>query len=182
MKEADIRRYAALMNELDLTGMEINENEGTVRLERAAGHNDRNSAAGSKLRMKTAQEEAFRSEAMLKPEADNDYESETSELSAAENASITEANDFNTQLDANECHSVVSPTVGIFYAAPAENAEAFVKVGDRVKKGTVLCIIEAMKLMNEVTAEDDGIIEAVLAKNGQVVEYGTKLFSIGKGV
>lgn len=68
--------------------------------------------------------------------------------------------------------------MGVFYAAPAENADPFVKVGDVVHKGSVLCIIEAMKLMNEVVAEKDGVIEAVCAENGQVVEYGTELFRI----
>ena len=74
--------------------------------------------------------------------------------------------------------SVTSPTVGVFYAAAAENADPYVKVGDVVHKGTVLCIIEAMKLMNEVLAEKDGVIEAICAKNGQIVEYGTGLFRI----
>lgn len=73
-----------------------------------------------------------------------------------------------------------SPLVGVFYAAPAENAEAFVSVGDRVKKGQVLCIIEAMKLMNEITAEADGVIKEICVTNGQVVEYGTELFHIGR--
>ena len=75
---------------------------------------------------------------------------------------------------------VRSPLVGVFYAAPAENAEAFVSVGDRVKKGQVLCIIEAMKLMNEITAEADGVIKEICVTNGQVVEYGTELFRIGR--
>ncbi len=75
--------------------------------------------------------------------------------------------------------AVLSPMVGVFYSAPAENAEAFVKVGDRVKKGDTLCIIEAMKLMNEITAERDGVVTQILAENGQTVEYGTPLFRIG---
>ena len=75
--------------------------------------------------------------------------------------------------------AVLSPMVGVFYSAPAENAEAFVKVGDHVKKGDTLCIIEAMKLMNEITAERDGVVTQILAENGQTVEYGTPLFRIG---
>lgn len=74
-----------------------------------------------------------------------------------------------------------SPMVGTFYAAPAENAEPFVRPGDRVKRGDTLCIIEAMKLMNEIPAERDGVIEAVCAENGQVVDYGTPLFRIREG-
>lgn len=74
---------------------------------------------------------------------------------------------------------VLSPMVGTFYAAPAENAEPYVQVGDYVKKGDTLCIIEAMKLMNEVIAEDDGVIQEMCVSDGQVVEYGTVLFRMG---
>ena len=73
---------------------------------------------------------------------------------------------------------VKAPLVGTFYAAPSEEAEAFVHLGDRVKKGQVLGIIEAMKLMNEIECEYDGIIDAVLVENEQVVEYGQPLFRI----
>ncbi|MCD2493536.1 acetyl-CoA carboxylase biotin carboxyl carrier protein [Lacrimispora sp. NSJ-141] len=73
---------------------------------------------------------------------------------------------------------VKSPLVGIFYAAPSEDAEPFVKAGDTVKKGQVLGIIEAMKLMNEIECEYDGVVEAVLIENEQVVEYGQPLFRI----
>ena len=74
---------------------------------------------------------------------------------------------------------ITSPMVGVFYEAPAENADPFVKKGDRVKKGDTLCIIEAMKLMNEVTAEQDGVIQEICVKNGETVEFGTVLFLIG---
>lgn len=73
---------------------------------------------------------------------------------------------------------VSSPLVGTFYCAPAPDAEPFVKVGDHVKKGQVLGIIEAMKLMNEIESECDGIVEAVLISNEEVVEYGQPLFRI----
>ena len=75
--------------------------------------------------------------------------------------------------------SVTSPMVGVFYAAPAENADPFVSVGDEVKAGDTLCIIEAMKLMNEIKAEKSGVVTQVCVTNGQVVEYGTELFRIG---
>lgn len=73
---------------------------------------------------------------------------------------------------------VTSPLVGTFYSASTPDAEAFVKVGDTVKKGQVLGIIEAMKLMNEIESEYDGIVEAVLVNNEEVVEYGQPLFRI----
>ena len=74
---------------------------------------------------------------------------------------------------------VTSPLVGTYYEAPAEDAEAFVKGGDRVKKGQTLAIIEAMKLMNEIESEYDGVIKEIMVKNGQPVEYGQPLFRIG---
>ena len=73
---------------------------------------------------------------------------------------------------------VTSPMVGVFYAAPAPDQEPYVTVGARVNKGDVLCLIEAMKLMNEVTAEKSGEIVEVCVENGQVVEYGQTLFMI----
>lgn len=76
--------------------------------------------------------------------------------------------------------SVRSPIVGVFYASPAENADPFVALGSKVEKGDVLCIVEAMKLMNEICAEESGVIEKICVTNGQVVEYGTELFRIGR--
>lgn len=74
--------------------------------------------------------------------------------------------------------SITSPLVGIFYAAPAEDADPFVKPGDRVKKGQVVGIVEAMKLMNEITSDCDGIVRESCVENGAAVEYGQPLFLI----
>lgn len=79
---------------------------------------------------------------------------------------------------AKEGTLVLSPTVGVFYSAPSPDARPFVEVGDQVKKGDTLCIIEAMKLMNEITAEQDGEIIDICATNGSVVEYGQILFKM----
>lgn len=73
---------------------------------------------------------------------------------------------------------VVSPIVGIVYLQPAPDKPAFKKVGDQVAKGEVICIIEAMKLMNEITSEADGVITEILVENESVVEYGQPLFRI----
>lgn len=73
---------------------------------------------------------------------------------------------------------VKSPLVGTFYAAPSEDAEPFVKVGDTVKKGQTLAIVEAMKLMNEIESEFDGVVTEILVENEENVEYGQPLFRI----
>ncbi|MCZ6905098.1 MAG: acetyl-CoA carboxylase biotin carboxyl carrier protein, partial [Acidobacteria bacterium] len=73
---------------------------------------------------------------------------------------------------------VSSPFVGTFYRAPGPEAEPFVEVGNHIEKGQVLCIVEAMKLMNEIEAEYTGVIAAVLVENAQSVEYGQPLFKI----
>lgn len=136
MKELDIRKYAELMAELGLTGLEITEDNKVVRLERSS-----NSTKEQIIVPPTISEPQ-------KEQSDNNY------------------------------ISVKSPMVGVFYVAPAENADAFVNIGDKVEVGKTLCIIESMKLMNEITADVEGVIEKVCVTNGQVVEYGTELFRI----
>ena len=108
MNDAEIRRYAGLMAELGLTGLEVTEKDQVIRLER-------------------------------------------SPAPAAARETV---------------------------AVPAEDAEPFVKVGDKVKRGQTLCIVEAMKLMNEIMAEVDGEIVEICVANGQVVDYGSPLFRI----
>jgi acetyl-CoA carboxylase biotin carboxyl carrier protein len=78
-----------------------------------------------------------------------------------------------------EGHTMKAPMVGTFYRAPAPGAKAFVEVGQQVSEGDVVCIIEAMKLLNEIEADHSGTIKAILAENGQPVEYGQPLFVIG---
>jgi acetyl-CoA carboxylase biotin carboxyl carrier protein len=75
-------------------------------------------------------------------------------------------------------HIITSPIVGTYYRSPNPEAAAFVNVGDRVTKGKVLCIIEAMKLMNEIESDVDGVVVTIYPQNGQPVEYGEKLFAI----
>jgi acetyl-CoA carboxylase biotin carboxyl carrier protein len=78
-----------------------------------------------------------------------------------------------------EGHIVKSPMVGTFYRAGSPGAKPFVEVGDTVKAGQTLCVIEAMKLMNEIEADKDGVIKAIMVENGQPVEYGEPLMLIG---
>lgn len=138
MEENNIRKYAKLMRELGLTGLEIKENGSTVRLERT----ERAEPAGKAPEEKQVQT-------------------------------------ISTP-DSGEILNICSPMVGVFYSAPAENAKPFVQVGDAVHKGDVLCIIEAMKLMNEITAEQDGTIVDICVSDGQVVDFGRVMFQLKK--
>lgn len=141
MNEKDIRKYAALMKELELTGLEITDGDKKVRLERQI----------SSFSVPVSYD---------------------SEKSGKDGQSVSEAS-----LSADYI-SVTSPMVGVFYSSPQENGAPYVKEGDRVKKGQILCVIEAMKLMNEIFAKEDGIIEKVMVENGQTVQFGTELFRI----
>ena len=136
MNESDIRKYANLMSELGLTGLEVTENDRVVRLER-------NPAPQTTAPVQTVQ-----------------------------------VGDVPQSAANEDLIEISSPMVGVFYAAPAEDADPYVQVGDRVKKGQTLCIVEAMKLMNEIVAETDGQIVEICAQNGQVVEFGCPLFRI----
>ncbi len=97
--------------------------------------------------------------------------------SAAEASKAEEKRKAEEESDAG-LHIITSPIVGTFYRAPNPEAPSFVNIGDRVSKGKVLCIIEAMKLMNEIESDLDGVIVQVYPQNGQPVEYGEKLFAV----
>lgn len=87
---------------------------------------------------------------------------------------------FGNTLEAEESglHIVTSPIVGIFYCAPKPDSEPFVKLGDRVRKGMILCLVEAMKLMNEIPSDVDGEIVSIYVEDGHPVEFGQKLFGV----
>jgi acetyl-CoA carboxylase biotin carboxyl carrier protein len=93
------------------------------------------------------------------------------------------AGNTGTNLDDEETepqgHEVKAPMVGTFYRSPSPGANTFVEIGQSVKQGDTLCIIEAMKLLNEIEADVSGTIKAILVENGQPVEFGEPLFIIG---
>ena len=97
-------------------------------------------------------------------------------LQAAPAAPAAEAASAAPAIDG---HVIKSPMVGTFYRAPSPDAKVFVDVGSSVSAGDTLCIIEAMKLLNEIEADKSGVIKAILVENGQPVEYGEPLFIIG---
>jgi acetyl-CoA carboxylase biotin carboxyl carrier protein len=91
---------------------------------------------------------------------------------------VAETKNVSVEAANNNLHQVKSPIVGTFYKASAPDKPEYVKVGDRVTKGTILCIVEAMKLMNEIECDVDGIVEKVLVENSSPVEYNQPLFLI----
>lgn len=95
---------------------------------------------------------------------------------AAPVAPVVQSDSVSTSSDNSK--TIDAPIVGVFYAASAPGKAPFVSAGKKVKKGDVVCIIEAMKCMNEIQAEEDGEIVEVLAKDGELVEYGQPLFKI----
>lgn len=101
---------------------------------------------------------------------------ETNNVGAISNRPQAETKQI--EMEQEEGNIVKSPMVGTFYIKPSPTAEAYVEVGKEVKKGDVLCIIEAMKLMNEIESEYAGTIAEILIKDGETVEYGTPLFRI----
>ncbi len=148
MDIAQIRKLIRLIQNSDVTEIEVTEGDQTVRI-------CRGQPAAAQPATQTLQVQAPAPAAEAAPEPAQE-----------------------TETSASEQHVVRSPMVGTFYRAPSPEAEPFVKVGSRVKKGDILCIIEAMKLMNEIEAEYDGVVEEILVENASPVEYGQPIFVI----
>ncbi|HOJ47769.1 MAG TPA: acetyl-CoA carboxylase biotin carboxyl carrier protein [Bacillota bacterium] len=147
----DIKKIDALariMNKNGLTELKVSEGDFKLSMRRASG---------------VAAEQPAAQLPQPQPVEKPLEQKEKSETKSASFSGLTE---------------VTAPLAGVFYAAPAPDAEPFVKVGDKVKKGDVLCIIEAMKIMNEITADRDGEIADICVKNEQIVEYGQTLFTM----
>lgn len=145
----EIKEFIALLEDSSLSVLELeNENGSKIRLEKPHFVNQ------------TAQ---FINQAPFQ---------EAAPAPAAQNAPAQAAPSADTG------KSIDAPIVGVFYVAPSPDAQPYVSVGKQVKKGDTVCIIEAMKCMNEIQAEEDGVISEILAKDGELVEYGQPLFKI----
>ena len=153
MKINDIKALAELVSKNNLSALEYSEGETHLRIENAPRP------------VTVAPAQAAAAAAPAAPAA----------APAVEAAPVAAA---DAGADFNAAKMVTSPMVGVFYASPSPTDPPFVTVGSKVKKGDVLCIIEAMKLMNEITAEEDGEIIDICATNGSVVEYGQILFKL----
>lgn len=148
MKMSDIRTLAELVEKHGLTALDYAEGEAHIRIERTPAP-----VAAAVPAVPAAP-------------------------AAATAPAAEPVKDEDAGADFNAAKMVLSPMVGVFYASPSPSDPPFVTVGSKVKKGDVLCIIEAMKLMNEITAEEDGEIIDICAANGSVVEYGQILFKL----
>ena len=149
MNIKQIRELAQIVSENGLSAIEIAEGENRVRIERAV-------AAPAAV------------PAVVSMPAPVAAPTAPAPAPAAE----------ETNVDFNRTREIKSPMVGGFYAAPSPDAKPFVEVGSKVKKGDIVCIVEAMKLMNEITAEFDGEVVDICVHNGDVVEYGQTLFKL----
>jgi len=143
-----VKELGRLMNEYGLTKISIIENEST--------------------------QEMIRNEIILEKDGGSTVNTYT-----ANNAIQTESESLQseaTEALASAIRELKSPIVGVFYSSASPESDPFVRIGDTVKKGDVVCILEAMKLMNEIYAEQDGKIVDICVQNGDVVEFGQVLF------
>ncbi|GIV55793.1 MAG: acetyl-CoA carboxylase biotin carboxyl carrier protein subunit [Candidatus Kapaibacterium sp.] len=151
-----LRRLLKLFDESTLTELTIEEEGVTVRLARRLESSNNASVALPQV--------------MVQPVAP----SHPAPITAPSHEPLPAA----APAPSAQTHTIVSPIVGTFYRAPAPDAEPFVKVGDHVVPGQTLCIVEAMKLMNEIESDVSGTVVKILVENGQPVEYNQPLFEI----
>lgn len=159
-----LRGFADLMEERGLTRIKLEEPDLTLELEREGAS--------------TAQPPAWPAFPPAMPAAWPAAPAAPAAAPAAPAAAAEPAAPAAPAPVASGATEVCAPMVGVFYVAPSPGAEPFVHVGSKVKKGETLCILEAMKLMNEVVAECDGEIAEICASDGDLVEYGRVLFRI----
>ena len=123
--------------------------------------------------------EVCEGETKIRLEKNRDAAPASTERASAMTAPKIFASEIDSQMvDFNRLIEVKSPLVGVFYSAPSPDADPFVNIGSKVKKGELLCIIETMKLMNEITADEDGEIVDICVKNGDIAEFGQVLFKM----
>lgn len=152
-----VKALARLVEDHGLTTLEIAEGDTRLRLER-------------KLPLNQTQPVVFT--------PNSQPVGQFGTKSVADASALGSQDDEDQGIDFNKLTLVPSPLVGVFYSAPSPDSDPFVAIGNKVKKGDVLCIVESMKLMNEVTAEQDGEIVDICVKNGDIVEFEQVLFKM----
>lgn len=158
----EIKELIELINSSDIAYLEIETNDGRIKMDKSLTRNLVSDNSSKSVTYIEEKEKIKRNE--------NKKESAKELVEEIEKDKET----FNNL----EGIIITSPMVGTFYSASSPDSDPFVKVGDKVKSGDILCIIEAMKLMNEIESEFNGEVIEVLVKDGDMVEYGTPIFKI----
>ncbi|WP_303820816.1 acetyl-CoA carboxylase biotin carboxyl carrier protein [Actinobacillus minor] len=148
-----IKKLIELVEESGITELEVSEEEGTVRISRAAPV-----ASSAAVQYVAAPQQAV-APAAPAPQA----------------APAVETTSSSSEVSG---HAVLSPMVGTFYRSPSPDAKPFIEVGQQVKVGDALCIVEAMKMMNRIESDKAGVVKAILVNDGQAVEFDQKLVII----
>lgn len=162
MKFEQVKELIQLVNDSDLSYFEIKSEDNYVKMDKSLYRNTENNGAvvENKSSLLSAIENVARTEILEKTEMESSIQSEVAPSKE------------------DDCESINAPMVGTFYRAVSPEADPFVNPGQKVSKGQVLCIVEAMKLMNEIVAEFDCEIVSIEAENGNMVEYGQPMFKI----
>lgn len=169
MNTKDVERLVALIENTDISEIEFQNKEDRIRIKRQV-----EGTAAQAAQTLAAQPSP---QLFTQPVVQQAPVTQQAPQASTPSTQTSKPESPATGTPAN-CKEITSPFVGTFYRAPAPGADAFVEVGQRVKKGDTLCIVEAMKLMNEIEAECDGVIKEILADNAQPVEFGEVLFLI----
>ncbi len=168
LKVQEIRELIKLIDQSAIDEFTYESNGTKVKMKKAsAASNVSNAPAATGYRKEKA-------EPMIETVIERKPDNEPAEQ--AEEKVTTEIIEENQNITYD--HEIVSPMVGTFYAAPSPESDPYVQVGSKVEKDTVVCIVEAMKLFNEIEAEVSGEIVEILVENGQLVEYGQPLFRV----
>lgn len=163
-----IKELIETVNSSDIAYFEYKTNDGHIKMDKSLTRNLTEASSNSKEIIIKDEKETKASVPNTSNEDKNI--SQTQSINKEENKPLEEDN--------GNLYIVKSPMVGTFYSSPSPDKDAFVRVGDKVNASSILCIIEAMKLMNEIESEVNGTIKEILVKDGEMVEYGQPLFKI----
>lgn len=163
-----IKELIETVNSSDIAYFEYKTNDGHIKMDKSLTRNLTEASSNSKEIIIKDEKETKAS--VPNTSNENKNISQTQSINKEENKPLEDDNE--------NLYIVKSPMVGTFYSSPSPDKDAFVRVGDKVNASSILCIIEAMKLMNEIESEVNGTIKEILVKDGEMVEYGQPLFKI----
>lgn len=163
-----IKELIETVNSSDIAYFEYKTNDGHIKMDKSLTRNLTEASSNSK-------EIIIKDEKETKASVPN---TSNEDKNISQTQSINKEETKPLEEDNENLYIVKSPMVGTFYSSPSPDKDAFVRVGDKVNASSILCIIEAMKLMNEIESEVNGTIKEILVKDGEMVEYGQPLFKI----